>query len=223
MLAPLPRTDAVRNAVRLEHRSPEILEKITSPATDLAVWRRTLPAELSHWLEKETPELLPGGRILVRLSQLQDAVGALVRNGGAMTGPRQFLAQDIIDLSRRFAAIAKTDQVDIRLDVIQRDACWRFHRDASTLRLLTTYRGPATQIPPVRFVAKALKEQRDYRGPLKELPHHSVAIFRGDPDDSGRGVLHRSPPVAGTGITRLLLCLNLPSGASPKAWKKKVA
>ena len=47
------------------------------------------------------------------------------------------------------------------------------------------------------------------------MPSHSIAVFKGTEDASGRGVVHRSPPIEGTGQTRLVLTLNMPSEASP--------
>jgi len=193
-----------------------VLERIAEPYVDLVLWHRTLPAAIIDWLDASAPDRLPHGRILVAAAELEAGIATLVP---ARNGMMQWLAADIADLARRFAAIARTELVDIRLDVIRRDACWRFHRDMVALRLLTTYRGPGTQIPPLDAASRALAEQRAYRGPLDELRRGTVALFRGDPHDEGTGLLHRSPPVAGTDITRLLLCLNAPSLASPRQWR----
>lgn len=92
--------------------------------------------------------------------------------------------------------------------MIDHDACWRFHRDHVGLRLNTTYRGPGTQWPPLEHAPRALKAQRRYRGPLNELPAFSVGVFKGVPRAGNGAVVHRSPPVEGTGQTRLFLCLN---------------
>jgi Protein of unknown function (DUF1826) len=201
-----------------ESTDPDILASIAHASTDLALWRRTLPALLVDWLECEKPERLPDDRKLIRLDHLEAALKIMVRPSGATRLPRALLVADVANLTERFAAIANTDIVDIRLEVIRHDACWRFHRDVTPLRLLTTYRGPSTQLPPPDQADHALREQRNYRGPLTEFPRHAVALFKGDPDDSGQGVLHRSPPIAGKRTPRLLLCLNLPSRASPELW-----
>jgi len=199
-----------------EGDEPDVLGSVADPSVDLAIWRRTLPLILSEWLDTRLPHHLPNGRILVGLNDIEAGVASLVRG---RTKPARLLAADITGLARMFATIARIDQVDIRLDMIRRDACWRFHRDAVPLRLLVTYRGPGTELPPAEEADRALVEQRDYQGPLRRLPRAAAALFKGDPADSGQGVLHRSPPIAGTGITRLLLCLNPASGASPKRWK----
>ena len=76
----------------------------------------------------------------------------------------------------------------------------------SGLRLNATYRGPGTQwLPPERAEA-ALRSQRRYRGPLNELPRFSVGLFKGVVQAGNGAIVHRSPPVARHGLTRLFLC-----------------
>lgn len=222
MSAGRPQSSASTHPVA-ESADPKVLDSIRTAAIDLALWTRTLPPLLADWIESERPARLPDDRKLVRLEHLETALDAMVRPRGATRAPRALLVADIADLARRFAAIAGTGIVDIRLEVIRHNACWRFHRDVTPLRLLTTYRGPGTQLPPVDLAEQALHEQRDYRGPLTEFPRHAVALFKGDPNGTGQGVLHRSPPITGTRIARLLLCLNLPSRASPELWTPQVS
>jgi hypothetical protein len=35
-----------------------------------------------------------------------------------------------------------------------------------------------------------------------------VGIMRGDPANQGQGLVHRSPPVSGSGQTRVLFCVD---------------
>jgi hypothetical protein len=129
------------------------------------------------------------------------------------------LAADIIDLGRRFADLFGLEAVDLRLEALAHDACWKFHRDHVPARLVTTYGGPGTEWVVPAFGARAVEEQKDYNGPLERLSAGDVAIFRGCQPGHDHGIVHRSPPVAGTGVTRLFLCLNLPSPASPPLWQ----
>ena len=50
--------------------------------------------------------------------------------------------------------------------------------------------------------------QRRYRGPLNELPRFAAGLFKGVVRAGTEAIVHRSPPVAGSGQTRLFLCLN---------------
>ena len=131
---------------------------------------------------------------------------------------RNLLIGDVDDLVSGFSRVARTDLVDIRLERITHDACWKFHRDCVEARLLTTYRGPATEwIQPIH-AERALREQKRFKGPVEQFRNNDVAIFKGSCAEPGSGIVHRSPPIADTGRTRLLLCLNKQSATSPKPW-----
>ena len=108
--------------------------------------------------------------------------------------------------------------VDVRLERISHDSCWKFHRDCVEARLLTTYCGSATEWVQPIHAEQALREQKSYNGPLERLRVHDVAIFKGNRAGPNSGIVHRSPPIVGTGQTRLLLCLNKRSVASPEPW-----
>ena len=203
---------------------PAILAKIAQPAIGLALWRRRLPEALASSLPRLPPRRLPDGRVLVRLGDLEVSVaGLLAPLGLRHATTADLLAADMIDLATRFARLAETDIVDLRIEAVRHDACWKFHRDSVRLRLLTTYLGPETQIVPAAEADRALRLQRDYHGPYLPVPEHAVALFKGNQAEPGTGVVHRSPPIAGTGQYRLLLCINLPSASSPELWGTHVS
>ena len=83
---------------------------------------------------------------------------------------------------------------------------------------LSTYRGPTTEWVKPQHAAEALQNQKDYQGPIEQFQAFEVGIFKGKHDDLSSGIVHRSPPIAGSGITLLLLCLNKQSEASPERW-----
>lgn len=197
----------------------EGLAAITENTTELVIWQRQLPLCLKTWLEKMSPERLPDLRVLVRPQDLRLAVDPLLEDCGiAACGLRDLLISDIANLVSAFAAVTRSDYVDVRLECIDDDACRKFHRDCVEARLLTTYLGPATQWVLPQHAEQALREQERYEGPMEQLGLHHVALFKGSCAGPGSGIVHRSPPIAGTGKTRLLLCLNEPSAASPDLW-----
>lgn len=201
----------------VEGDSPVVLARVADPAVGLALWRRADMAggALETWLDALPADRLPQGRFLVRPWEVAAALATVLPD----TPPPGF-ATDVADLCRRFVTIAGGDWVDVRLEVVAHDACWKFHRDHVRLRLITTYRGPGTQVVAPVDGPRALASQRRYQGPLYQLPRHAVALFKGCGETGGceDGVVHRSPPVAGTGQVRLVLCLNTPSAASPDPW-----
>lgn len=201
----------------------EGLAAIGNPGMELVIWRRAQPRRLQIWLERMDAPCLPDIRVLVRPRDLRRAVEPHFDDCGMPPGDmRDLLLGDLDVLVSTFARITHSHLVDVRLTRVSHDACWKFHRDWVEARLLTTYRGPATEwVQPVD-AERALREQKSYKGPLERLRVHDVAIFKGNGAGPGSGIVHRSPPVVGTGCTRLLLSLNKLSAASPKPWPRGV-
>lgn len=197
------------------------LAAINRPDTDLVIWRRRLSLDLQSWLDHLEASCLPDLRVLVRPSDLRPALQPHFDDCGVPQGRLcDLLVRDVEDLVSTFSKITRTDLVDVRLERVDHDACWRFHRDCVEARLLMTYRGPATEwVLPIHG-ERALREQRRFKGPIEHLGKHDVAIFKGSCAGPGSGIVHRSPPIEGTGRTRLLLCLNKRSTVSPEPWSR---
>ena len=192
------------------------LSAILEPATELVIWERSLPAHFCAWLEKLAPSQLPKLRVLVCPTNLRRVMEQHLDACGMATGDmRGLLISDIEGLILTYASITESSLVDVRLERISHNACWRFHRDVVEARLLTTYRGLTTEWVQPKNAERALSEQERFDGPIEKLAPNEVAIFKGSSAGSGRGIVHRSPPIEGTGCTRLLLCLNEQSGTSP--------
>ncbi|WP_282606231.1 DUF1826 domain-containing protein [Pelagibius sp. Alg239-R121] len=197
----------------------EGLQVVNNPDVALAIWRRSLPAHLRVWLDRLDPSELPDVRLLVRPADLHRALQPLLDEAGMPNGPmRDLLVGDISTLVQLFADIVRTDLIDVRFERISHDACWKFHRDCVDARLLTTYRGATSEWVHPSDSEAAISQQKSFLGPIQRLAADDVAIFLGSCAGPGTGIVHRSPPVAGTGETRLLLCLNKPSVTSPDQW-----
>ena len=195
------------------------LAAVKNPSTELVIWQREFPRRFRDWLDRLDAASLPDLRILVEPHDLRRAIEPLLDACGMPAcDMRDLLVEDIDDLVRRFAEIARSEIVDIRLERISHDACWKFHRDNVEARLLTTYRGPTTEWVQMAHADQALMEQQDYEGPLERLGPYDVALFKGSCAGPNSGIVHRSPPIAGTGQTRLLLCLNQHTVSSPDPW-----
>ena len=197
------------------------LAAINVPGTELVIWQRALPLCLRYWIEQTAASNLPEIRILVQPGDIRPALEPLLDRCGLLADDmRDLLVGDIGDLVHAFADITRSEHVDVRLERVNHDACWKFHRDTVEARLVTTYRGPATEWVQTAHAQRALREQKQFKGPLERLGHHDVAIFKGSCAGPNSGIVHRSPPIAGTGCTRLLLCLNKPTIVSPDPWAK---
>ena len=195
------------------------LSAIHAPGTGLVIWKRTIPLCLRSWIDGLDPACLPDLRLLVGPSDLRRAMAPELDDFGMPAGRmRDLLVDDVAALVAAFAKVVATDLVDIRLECVTHDACWKFHRDCVEARFLTTYRGPGTEWIRPAHAEQALREQRDFNGPIERIGAHDGLLFKGSSAGPGIGIVHRSPPIEGTGGIRLLLCLNKPSVTSPPPW-----
>jgi hypothetical protein len=207
-----------RRRVRRSTKSA-VLGVVRRTGVDLAIWERTMPQGLARWLDDLPSGHLPTGRFTSPVEAMAPPLAACWPEGpdsSVDAAWRRAWANDVLDLVHRFAAILGAGEVEVRLEAVSDDACSRFHADCVTLRLLTTYRGPGTQwIEPAAGLQPPHARCDPAEEDVRQLPRFAVGLFKGRrfPSAEPPAVLHRSPPVAATGITRLLLCLNPP--ASP--------
>jgi hypothetical protein len=219
MLTELDRTVAAAGAA-CEGALPTALAAIGRHNVDLAIWTRRLPPALAHWLDALPPAQLPRLRVRIGHPQVAAALDAAFAAAGTPgCAARDLLAADIVALTTQFARLVESPDLDLRLDTVDDDGCTRWHRDVTPMRLLCTYRGPGSERVDAEHAAAALADADDFAGPCYAVPQHAVAVLRGALDDAGRpwarGLVHRSPRIAGQGITRLLLCLNPAAGNAP--------
>lgn len=127
---------------------------------------------------------------------------------------REALVADIARLVTCFAEVARSHSVRLRLDLVTEDGCRRWHRDCVPLRLVCTYRGPGTQwVPPAWGDAVIAQPDADASQALA-FDTGDVALFKGcgwPGQTHDGGIVHRSPRIAGTGLTRLVLVLDMPA------------
>ncbi len=193
-------------------RSAEVLDDIARPGIELAAWQRGADPAWAGWLAALAADALPVGRLEVAPDAAVHSLHAHFDADGIPAGiPRDAWVADIASLVTRFAALAQTRTVRLRLDAITGDACRRWHRDCVPLRLICTYRGPGTQwVPPARGAA-ALARPDDDAPEAMAFDAGEVALFKGcgwDGQAHDGGIVHRSPRIAGSGLTRLVLVLD---------------
>ncbi|WP_171210229.1 MULTISPECIES: DUF1826 domain-containing protein [unclassified Ruegeria] len=179
------------------------LAAIQEPQCAAAIWDRPLPKGFQAWIDGLDPCQLPATRSVLRPDAIPQAVSYLC--DGSTMAPcveRDWLIGDIADLSQRFAAIMRASYLRLRLGVITTNACRKFHIDAIKARLICTYRGTGTQYG----FAQGGAEPRD----IATVPTGSPMVMRGTlwPENPVSDLKHRSPPIAGTGETRLVLVLD---------------
>ncbi|WP_294930851.1 DUF1826 domain-containing protein [uncultured Paracoccus sp.] len=187
----------------LESDSAAVLQRITQPGAAAVLWRRSLPDALAEWLNDIPAGQLPALRALVDCRAVEGCIHAACDLSGLPAGTmRDLLASDIGALALIFARIMRNPLMHIRLEAVTTDACRRFHIDRMSARLLCTYRGPGTQFGTGDADGQVLR--------TGEMRSADAAILRGSswPGDEITRLLHRSPPIAGSGDVRLLLVLD---------------
>lgn len=198
----------VDEARELEHctqvaSGPAGLAAIRNPGTAAALWERTPLSRFQTWIDALPPEQLPQARIILRPEAVCDALIEVARSCGTPEcAERNMLIEDASALAAIFADVMDCAHLQLRLDVIQTNACRKFHIDAVTARLICTYRGTGTQY--------GLSTTGDDPATILTVPTGAPLVLRGTrwPESPPSGLLHRSPPIAGTGETRLLLVLD---------------
>jgi hypothetical protein len=185
------------------------LEAIGRSGVQLAIWRRALPARLTQWLSRLKRAELPELSMALSVSAGPSLLASFMTS--TPDGPmRALLAEDVCSLVRCYAALTGRSFVTVRLECVSDDSCARFHRDASRLRLFTTYRGKGTEfVGPAEGLA-AIREQRSYDGVIERMGEHEVAVWKGTGTGEADALVHRSPPMQRSDIARLVLCIDAP-------------
>lgn len=179
------------------------LAAIKNTGCAAAVLQRDIDKGLIDWLGDLAPENLPSARVIVAPNQLRKTLGQICQDSGTPDVPeRQRLVDDVAELADHFAATMGVDMLRVRLDVITTNACRKFHIDALTARLICTYRGQTTQLGEAE---QGLEPEH-----IWSVPNAPPLVLRGTrwPNDGPTPLRHRSPPIEGTGETRLLLVLD---------------
>ncbi|WP_412550862.1 DUF1826 domain-containing protein [Shimia sp. MIT910701] len=180
----------------------EGLSAIKDAGCAAVVWERDAP-NFAAWLAVLPPSQLPKTRVVVTPAQIAaEAELACQQAGTPDCGERDALIADIAHLAETFAATANAPYLRLRLDVVTTNACRKFHIDAVKSRLVCTYRGTGTQ-----YGNSPDRSDPAFFGTVQT---GNPIVLRGTlwPETPSAGLLHRSPPIEGTGETRLLLVLD---------------
>ena len=112
------------------------------------------------------------------------------------------MIDDAAALASVFADLFQAPYLRVCLNVVTTNACRKFHIDAVTARLVCTYRGTGTQFGISTDGAEPAR--------VFTVPTGAPIVLRGTlwPEHPKSGLLHRSPPIEGSGETRLVLVLD---------------
>jgi hypothetical protein len=185
--------------------APGCLAAIADPAINLAIWRRRLAPQLAAAAGMLLRAADGDVRLNVAASDVAVALNAALVAANWPAVPA--LVADVAELARQSAALMQTGAVDLRLEIITGDACRKFHADYVPLRLISSYAGPGSQWLSNADAAALADGVSVDRLDVRQLLAGEVALFKGKLlTDSP--IIHRSPPIAGSGQRRLVLVIN---------------
>ena len=193
----------------------EVLGEVLRDEVNLAVWQRRLPPAIGAF----ATALLARGEPLAESRVLELAhsespvdLGDLLKGYGELPGHAAFIA-DVAWLVAAFACLLDAKRIGLRLRVLDKAMCPRFHVDHVPLRLITSYAGVGSQ-----WLREGVMARRRLGDPAAE-PVDAALIERAETGhvllakgekwigNEGGGLIHRSPqPPAGE--RRLLLTLD---------------
>ncbi|MEM1299431.1 MAG: DUF1826 domain-containing protein [Pseudomonadota bacterium] len=183
--------------------SPSDLARILDPDVAMVLWHRAMPEHVHGWIDGLSRAVLPHIRAIVPVVRIPVIIADALDLAGMPDCPeRTFLIEDIAELAARFATLTEVAHVRLRLSAVETDSCRKFHVDAAKARFICTYRGPGSQY--------GFSPDGSEPDEIFESDTGAPMVLRGLAWREARasGLVHRSPPIEGTGQTRLVLMLD---------------
>jgi hypothetical protein len=194
--------------------TPAVLADALIDGVNLAAWQRQLPSPIAQFagallaLDVPLSESLtvePDASGIVSMPSLAAAYRGI-------TGHSEFVA-DVTWLVSAFRCLLEARRIGVRLRVLDKPMCPRFHFDHVPLRLITTYAGPGSEwlredAMPRHRLGEPAAEPHDSRD-IQQLLAGEVALFKGEKwaGNEGAGIIHRSP-LTSPANKRLILTLD---------------
>lgn len=194
---------------------PTALVRVLRLDMGLAVWQRCLDDVLVAELERLMLDTVDDIMFMSGSDAVDAALAGAMEEGGYPDMPA--FRRDVAMLADRHAAVSGDRNVRIRLEVVETDACRKFHADHVTLRTITSYLGQGTQWIDAGIDAASANRADPVGGPaMRQLGTGDVGMFKGRLWQAAPTILHRSPPIAGSGEQRLILAIDpAPMGSTP--------
>ena len=195
-----------------------LLSDIYREDINLCVWQRTLEKTIQATIDTL---IVSKPHLQLSLRVQPHTVLELLHREIETTTNISPLLQDITMLVDMFCFLFDLEEAGLRLTVLQEAMCPRFHVDRVPCRLITTYRGIATQWLPQHRVDRSKlgagnQGLPDTTSGIYQNPQHieslnigDVALLKGESwnENEGGGIVHRSPQPS-NGEKRLLMTLD---------------
>lgn len=197
--------------VSSSHRETLTEAQVVAAVTDTAItsrrWHRPTLGQRASDLARWADGFPSCGRfVIARRRALSNSMDELMA-GICSQETARWLALDIRKLAGLYLALSAAKACRIKLDLITRQACRRFHYDYLTLRMLCTYSGEGTlwvaredvHVPALDDTAGDIDAQNARivpdRARVRACEAGDVLWLKGalHPDTGGIGAVHRSP------------------------------
>jgi hypothetical protein len=229
MNALAPITAQVKPAEPLYRRAAiesnaNVLPQIYNQDTNIVIWQRDLEQTLTNAVNTLiTANALKPLELAVSPDDAFDQLIKALKPEDNNRDEIKALCEDITLLVEMFCCLFDLKHAGLRLKILDRPMCPRFHVDKIPCRLVTTYQGVATQwlnhsdVNRSKLGTGNLGKPDEESGLIKslnninQLTEGDVALLKGEywDENEGAGLVHRSPPLAGTNSApRLLLTLD---------------
>ncbi len=194
-----------------------ILTDIYEEASNLVIWQRSLTLELEQCIHRFI-DAKPNFNCSMTLSpqQVEPALAeAMVFKEAVL------LRENIQELVDMFCCLFDLKRAGLRLSVLNKAMCPKFHVDRVPCRLITTFHGIATEWLAHEHVNRnklgvnsmgvcdSASGIYQHKTQIQQISCGDVALLKGElwPDNEGAGLVHRSPTL-NDDEKRLLLTLD---------------
>ena len=211
MLAPVIQLRPVIRQTRGE--TPLALADILDNGVNLALWQRQLPlhiAEFGALLVSLNEPLAESLVVELDSEEAEPNLLGLAAGCRDLEGYDGFIA-DVAWLVSAFACLLGAKRIGVRLRLLDKAMCPRFHVDHVPVRLITTYAGIGSQwlregVMDRRQLSQADAEPSER---IEQIHCGEVALLKGEKwrGNEGYGLIHRSPALA-PNERRLILTLD---------------
>ncbi len=195
--------------------TPAVLSQVLEDDVNLAVWQRQLPAHIEDFgalLLSLNEPLAEAITLEVSDENVQPDLQSFASAYADLEGYEGFIA-DVSWLISAYACLLGAKRIGVRLRVLDKAMCPRFHVDHVPVRLITTYAGIGSQWLREGTIDRSQlgKPQAEPSDALniRQINCGDVALLKGERwvGNEGQGLVHRSPPLQ-RDERRLLLTLD---------------
>ncbi|WP_024683646.1 DUF1826 domain-containing protein [Pseudomonas syringae] len=195
--------------------TPDVLGDILQDGVNLALWQRQLPAHIEDFgvlLLSMGEPLAESMTLEVQGGEVEPDLSALASGYSDLLGYQGFIA-DVSWLVGAYACLLGAECVGLRLRVLDKAMCPRFHVDHVPVRLITTYGGVGSQwlhegVMDRKQLGRLDAEPTD-AAHIQQINSGDVALLKGERwhGNEGFGLIHRSPQLL-RNERRLILTLD---------------